>query len=71
LLDHSSASSAIGEEGVIGKMQHTSLQRNATHAVASLPSTVARIISAPPSHPRAPRRRDRDQAPASGTISIE
>ena len=46
LLDHSSASSAIGEEGVIGKMQHTSLQRNATHAVASLPSTVARIIAA-------------------------
>ena len=43
LLDHSSASSAIGEEGVIGKMQHTSLQRKATHAAASLPSMVARI----------------------------
>ena len=26
LLDHSSASSAIGEDGVIGKMQQTSLQ---------------------------------------------
>ena len=26
-LAHSSASSAIGEEGVIGKMQHTSLSR--------------------------------------------
>ncbi len=27
LLDHSSASSAIGDEGVIGKMQQTSLSR--------------------------------------------
>src|ERR1700745_675078 len=39
LLDHSSASSAIGEEGVIGKMQHTSLHRNETDTAASLPST--------------------------------
>ena len=66
LLDHSSANSAIGEEGVIGKMQQTSLHRCATHAAASLPSTVARISDSPPPHRRVQRKRTQDPVPAQG-----
>src|SRR5487761_880186 len=42
--DHSSASSAIGEEGVIGKIAQTSLMRNATCATAVLPSRVSMVV---------------------------
>src|SRR5512145_637742 len=58
-LAHSSASSAIADDGVIGKIAHSSLVRYATLAHASLPSTMSRVMRPQPAQARA-ESRERD-----------